>query len=124
MPIDLAYAVGNAVSITTTEKSITVTGGADFVAGVPFARIDIGIYRPFVDFVGTMQKGDEFWIRVYEKIRTGGTARLLFPPAILHGVQTTPWMPPAIELGIGFDISVQRVLGANRNCDWSIRRAY
>jgi hypothetical protein len=120
MPLDLSYASGTAVSVTATEKSLSVTGGADLVGGVPFARTDAGIYRLWLD-CRNLIAGDQYRWRVYEKTRSGGAAiiwdsALIFGP-IAEGLLTIPY-----ELGIGWDITLVRVSATSRAFDWHISR--
>ena len=119
MAIDLAYATGTAVTVTNIETSIAVTGGT--TTGVPVARTDIGLYTLFLDGVANMVKGDEYRWRVYEKARSGGTVRLLLS-GTLSDVQSELIIIPNLVLGIGWDITLQRISATSRAFDWSVRR--
>lgn len=122
MAIDLAYATGTAVTITTSEQSIAVTGGT--TTGVPVSRTDDGVYQFFIDGVANMVKGDEFIFRVYETARPSGTSRKIFQTTI-SDAQSEMLVTPQLLLGVGWDATLQRgVTGTNRAFDWSVRRIY
>lgn len=64
--------------------------------------------------------GDQFEIRILEKARAAGTQRRLMS-AILTGGTTDLWISPAMMLGNGWDITVQKLAGTDRLIEWSIR---
>ena len=93
------------VSGTTTLQTIT----------------DDGVYQLWVD-AGTMAKGDEFAIRIYEKVEgTGGTKKVVFA-ATLSDVQGEVFVTPTLILINGWDMTLQRVAGTDRAFDASIRK--
>ncbi len=93
------------VSGTTTLQTIT----------------DDGVYQLWVD-AGTMIKGDRFIIRVYEKVEgTGGTKKVVFA-ATLKDVQSEVFVTPTLILINGWDMTIQRLAGADRAFDASIRK--
>jgi hypothetical protein len=117
--IDLAYATGSGVTITNSETSIGVTGGT--TSGVPVARTDAGIYMVFIDGVANMVKGDEYKWKVYEKARSGGTVRAILVGTI-SDAQSEMVVIPNLILGVGWDVTLQRISATSRAFDWSIRR--
>lgn len=117
MAIDLSYAEGNAVTITNTETSIAVDGGTTTLPTLT----DVGVYQIFIDGVANMAKGDEYLIRVYEKTSSSGTKRVIMQARIL-GTQSEPWVSPNVLLGVGWDVTMQRISATSRAFDWSIRR--
>lgn len=64
--------------------------------------------------------GDQFEIRVLEKVRSAGVQRRVMS-AILTGGTTDFWMSPALMLGNGWDVTVQKLAGTDRAIEWSIR---
>jgi hypothetical protein len=93
------------VSGTTTLQTITVPG----------------VYQLFVD-PGVMAKGDEYIVRIYEKVEaTGGTKKVL---ASFHlaGVQTENFVAPTFLLMHGWDMTLQKLVGTDRTFDASIRK--
>lgn len=119
MAIDLEYAAGSAVSITNTETSLSVDGGT--TTGVPASRTDTGLFTLFLDGVANMVKADEYLLRVYEKARTSGTQRVVFQLRLMDA-QSEILVIPNLILGIGWDITLQRISSTSRAFDWSVRR--
>lgn len=119
MAINLAYATGNAVTVTNTETSLGVDGGT--TTGVPVARTDAGMFSLFLDGVANMVKGDEYRIRIYECARSGGTTRKIFE-ATISDAQSEMFVTPALPLGHGWDITLQRISATSRAFDWTVRR--
>ena len=70
-----------------------------------------------------MVKGDRFDVKIYEIARAGGTVRVLAKIPML-GVQSRPLWLPGLPLGVGWDITIQRISASSRAFDWSIRRVY
>ena len=80
-----------------------------------------GVYQLWVD-CAAMAKADEFIIRVYEKVEaTGGTKRVAMSWSLL-GVQASLFVTPSLVLMNGWDFTIQRLAGADRAFDASIRR--
>lgn len=117
MPISLAYAEGNAVTITNTETSLAVNGGTTTLQTLT----DAGLYTVIIDGVANMAKGDEYLIKIYEKSSSSGTKRVIMQARML-GSQSEPWVSPALLLGVGWDVTLQRISSSSRAFDWSIRR--
>lgn len=113
MTINVSAFTGSAV-IDTTEWSLT--GNA---AG-PLEESSDGVYQAFVD-LANMQVGDTYAVRVYEEVlNSAGAQRLVFE-AEYSGVQATPIRPtPPLFLGIGWDVTVQKIAGTDRLIDWRI----
>jgi hypothetical protein len=108
----------SAISIDGTE--ISIIGG---LVGGPQSITDDGIYQLWIDPVAAaMAKGDEFAIRIYEKVEgTGGTKRQVFK-ATLMDVQSQLFVSPMFQLMNGWDMTIQRISGTARSFDASIRR--
>jgi len=93
------------VSGTTTLQTIT----------------DDGVYQLWVD-PGNMAKGDEFIIRIYEKVEgTGGTKKVVMA-ATLSNAQNGVWVSPSLILINGWDMTIQKIAGTDRAFDASIRK--
>ena len=94
------------VSGTTTLQTIT----------------DDGVYQLWVDPVTNMAKGDEFKIRIYEKVEgTGGTKKVVFV-ATLSDLQSEIWVSPMLILINGWDMTLQKISATDRAFDASIRK--
>lgn len=103
------------VTVGTTELSIP-NGGTTLQT-----ITDDGVYQLWVD-AANMAKGDEFIIRIYEKVEgTGGTKRVCFA-STLSDAQTELWVSPMLILINGWDMTIQKVAGTDRAFDASIRK--
>lgn len=117
MPINLLYAEGNNVTVTNTETSLAVNGGSTTLQTLT----DTGLYAIIIDGVASMIKGDEYLIRVYERSASSGTKRVIMQARIL-GAQSEPWFSPALLLGVGWDVTLQRISATSRAFYWTVRR--
>lgn len=104
------------VTVGTTELS--VVSGTTTLATITTP----GAYQLFID-AGNMAKGDEFRIRVYEKVEgTGGTKKILMQETLL-GVQAEIFATPVFMLFNGWDFTIQKIAGTDRAFDASVRKA-
>ena len=112
MAITEAFAGSEAVA--TTEWSLTTdTAGPD-------VQTDDGIYQVFLD-VSDMVAGDQLQIRLYEKVGSASTQRII-DELILVGAQATPvWVSPSLILLHGWDVTLDALAGTI-TVDWSIRK--
>lgn len=82
---------------------------------------DDGLYSLWID-AGNMAKGDEFKVRLYEKVEaTGGTKKVFFQ-ATLSDVQSEIFLTPFFPLMHGWDMTIQKIAGTDRAFDASIRK--
>lgn len=102
-------------TVSTTEHSLTTdTAGPD-------VDTTSGIFQAFLD-LNALAAGDEFIFKVYEKVRTGDTQRLVYTATFL-GAQATPvWVSPTLILGVGWDMTLDKVAGTDRAINWRISR--
>lgn len=100
-------------AVGATEHSLTTdTSGPD-------ADTTDGVIQAFLD-VSDMVLGDVLQIRVYEKVRSGDTQRVVYE-MILRDVQNTPILvTPTLMLLHGWDITVD-ALNGTITVNWSIR---
>ena len=119
MALNMAYRTGSAVSITNTETSLAVDGGSTTLQ----TMTDDGVYTLFLDGVANMVKADEYLLKLYETAVGGGTKRVFFELR-LKNAQSKPLILPNIMLGVGWDMTLQRISASSRAFDWSIRRAF
>lgn len=79
-----------------------------------------GIYQPWLD-LNALAAGDVFEFKVYEKVRSGDTQRLVFV-ATFSGAQGEPiWVGPSLVLLHGWDMTLNKISGTDRTITWSIR---
>lgn len=106
-----AYA--NSATVGATEYSLT--NNSTTIA----ARTDKATYQVFLD-TSTLVGGDQYQIRILEKCRSSSTQRRVMS-AILTGGMADSWQSPALMLGNGWDVTVQKLTGTDRAIEWSIR---
>jgi hypothetical protein len=104
----------NIETVSTTEWSMTTdTAGPD-------ADTTDGVFQLFVE-VAAMASTDQFRIRIYEKVRSAGTQRVVYD-AVLTGAQPGPFVSPSLILMHGWDMTIIKVAGTDRSIEWSIRQ--
>lgn len=85
------------------------------------ADANAGIYQAFID-LSAMQAYDVYQFKCYEKARTGDAQRVVFS-AYFEGAQTDPIaVTPTLILGIGWDMTLAKISGADRAVNWRISR--
>lgn len=101
-------------TVSGTEWSLTTdTSGPD-------AQTTVGLYQAFIDF-NALVVTDTYQVKVYEKIISGGTQRLV-ETFIINGPLTGPiWVSPAFPLMWGWDFTLLKIAGADAAITWSIR---
>jgi hypothetical protein len=113
MAISAAYE--NSASISTTEYSLPNNS-----TSLTPITVD-GVYQVFID-LANMVAGDQYEIKVYEKVTSGGTQRLI-ETWIVTGAQSKPaFLIPSVILLHGWDVTMKRLAGADRTIGWSIRQ--
>lgn len=101
-------------AVSTTEHSMTTDS-----AGPDVDTTD-GIFQIWLD-VSDMVAGDELQIRVYEKVRSGDTQRIVYQSS-LFGAQSDPiWVSPSLILLHGWDATLDAIAGTITVL-WSIRQ--
>jgi hypothetical protein len=102
-------------TVSTTEWSMTTdTAGPD-------ADTNASVVQAFVE-LNNLAAGDVFEMRVYEKVASGGTQRLVYSAAFA-GVQAAPlWASPPLILMWGWDMTLIKISGTDRSITWSIRK--
>lgn len=80
-----------------------------------------GIYQLMLE-LNNLADGDEFRLRLYERISSGGTTRVV-EEWVIANAQTTPnWMTPSFILLHGWEFSLTKLTGTDRSIAWSIRK--
>lgn len=83
------------------------------------AQTTEGVLQAFLD-VSDMIAGDQLQIRIYEKVRSGDTQRVVYQ-AILTGAQADPiWVSPALTVKHGWDVTADALAGTI-TVNWSLR---
>lgn len=111
----LTEAFAGSATISTTEWSLTTN-----TAG-PGAETSDGVFQAFIE-VNNLNSGDEFQIKVYEKVQSTSTQRLVYQSNLV-GPQGNPiWVFPSLLLLHGWDITLLKIVGTDRIIAWSIRK--
>lgn len=71
--------------------------------------------------LNNLANGDEFRVRVYDAISSGGTARIAMEWTISHAQSEPNWVTPTLLLFHKWDFSITRLAGSDRSIAWSIR---
>lgn len=82
---------------------------------------DDGVYQLWID-AGNMAKGDEFRIRLYEKVEATGGTKKVFAQWSMLGLQAEVFVTPTFILLHGWDMTIQKIAGTDRAFDASIRK--
>lgn len=83
-------------------------------------RGEDGVYQVWFD-TGALAIGDQFRLRVYERVTSGGAQRIAYE-AILTGAMADSWVFPSLMLMHGWDVTIQKLAGTDRSIAWSIRQ--
>lgn len=79
-----------------------------------------GVYQVFLD-TADLVSGDELQIRIYEKVRTLDTQRIVYQSNLV-GPQSPPvWVAPSLVLMNGWDVTTDFILNTGV-ITWSIRK--
>jgi len=105
------------VSIGATEWSIPRNASYD----VAQSQTDDGVYQIWIDAYA-MAKGDEYRIRLYEKVEATGGTKKVAAQWTLQGVQSEIFWTPTPILMHGWDVTIQKIAGADAAFDASIRK--
>jgi hypothetical protein len=85
------------------------------------AQTTDGIYQLFLD-LNALASGDEYRLRIYEKVQSSSTQRVV-QEVIFSGAQTTEpvYVTPAILFLHGWTFTLKKNFGTDRTINWSIR---
>ena len=104
-------------TVDTTEWSLATDTSYD----TGDAQTSDGVYQVFIDF-NALTVTEQYQIRVYEKVLSSSTQRIVDEWTI-NGPSTAPvWVSPSLILLHGWDITLDKIAGTARAIDWSIRK--
>lgn len=108
------YDTLSAVTVGATELSI--------LSGTTTLATDTtdGVFQLWID-ASNMAKGDEFTIRMYEKVLSG-SSKTVFAQWSLLGVQSEVFVTPTFILMQGWDMTIQKIAGTDRAFSASVRQ--
>lgn len=103
--------------VTVGSSELSIVSGTTSLQTIT----DDGVYQLWVDAYA-MAKGDEFRIKIYEKVEgTGGTKKVVAQWTLL-GAQSEVFVTPTFILINGWDMTIQKIAGSDRAFDASIRK--
>lgn len=111
----ISEAFQNSATITTTERFLASN------STTKTDQTDDGIFQLFLE-LNNLANGDEFRVRVYERISSGGTTRIAEEWIIANAQASPIWATPALILMHGWEFSLTKVAGTDRAIAWSIRK--
>lgn len=109
--------VDNSASISTTEYSLP----AATTTGVPTSQTDKSVQQIWIDF-GAMIAGDQYRVRLYEKVNGSGATQRQIEEWFLDGAQSQPLIVDIGFLAHGWDVTVIKIAGTDRTIGWSLRK--
>lgn len=113
MTINITAFSGSA-AIGSTEWSLTAN-----MAG-PVEETSDGIFQALIDFAN-LATGDIYIVRIYEEIlNSAGAQRLVYTAEVSGDQAEDIAVTPPLFLGIGWDVTVQKISGTDRLIDWRI----
>lgn len=105
----------NSASISTTEYSLPNNS----TSLTPVT--DDGYIQIWLD-LSALVAGDQYELKIYEKVASGGTQRQCWPTTVLTGAQSPPhWVSAPLSVMYGWDVTLKRLAGSDRTIGWSIR---
>lgn len=113
MAISEAYA--NSQTVTTTEHSMVNDSST-----IATDATD-GIYQAFLD-LNALAAGDVFEFRILEKVLSSSTQREVMSARFANAQGSPNWTSPTLLLLHGWDMTLKKISGTDRNIDWSIRK--
>lgn len=101
-------------AVGSTEWSLTTdTSGPD-------AETSDGIFQIWLD-VSDMTTGDELQIKIYEKVQSSDTQRVMYQANLFDKQETELWVSPTFVLINGWDVTLKAISGTITVL-WSIRK--
>ena len=113
----ITEAFTNSQTVTGTEHSMPAD--ATYNSGSP--QTDDGVFQAFID-LSAMEAGDEFEFRVYEKVSSTATQRLVYVKNFVGTCGLPLHATPSLVLLHGWDMTLKKIAGTDRSIEWSIRK--
>ena len=107
----------------THQNSGTIGSTEHFLASNSTTKSDQttdGVYQLWLDF-NALQNGDEYRIRAYERISSGGTTRIAMEWTVAHAQSEPMYVTPSLMFLHGWEFSLTKLAGTDRSIAWSIR---
>jgi hypothetical protein len=112
------------MGITAAYEDSATIGGTEYSLpndGTTLTPITVdGCYQWWIDFNGLTAVADEYEVRVYEKVTSGGTQRVIYGPISINKPEVL--VIPSLLLLHGWDVTVKKIAGTDRTIGWSGRQ--
>lgn len=115
MAVTQAYSGTETVSTTEWDLASDTSYVADVVAVA-------GVYQCLLD-LNALAAADVFEFKVYEKVLSGSTQRLVYSARFADAQGSPIWVSPTLMLMHGWAMTLEKISGTDRSIDWSIRAA-
>lgn len=107
------------------QASATIGATEYFLASASTSKTDQtanpGVFQLFVE-LNNLAAGDIFQVRCYERISSGGTARVVYQDNYTGPMDAPMLATPTLILLHGWEFSLAKVSGTDRSIAWSIRK--
>ena len=106
------------------QNSATIGASEYFLASnstVKTDQTDDGVYQLWLD-LNALANGDEYRVRAYERISSGGTTRIAMEWTVAHAQSEPMYVTPSLIFLHGWEFSVTKLAGTDRSIAWSIRK--
>ena len=106
------------------QSSATIGTTERFLASDSTTKTDQtadGVYQLFLD-LNAVAAGDIFQVKVYERISSGGTTRVLYIDNVSGPLDSPMYASPSLILVHGWEFSLAKISGTDRSIAWSIRK--
>lgn len=103
-------------AISTTEWSLP----RDASYAIGSTQTDDGVYQAWLD-LSDMVAGDELQIRIYEKVQSGDTQRIVYQSNLVGPQSPANWVSLPLTLLHGWDFTLDAIAGTI-TVTWSIRK--
>lgn len=112
------------MAITEYKTGSATIGTAEYSVVTPGTTLaddtTDGVFQAFLDPMN-MAAGDQFRVRVYEKVTSGGSKRVVYESTLV-GAQAEALAFPSLILLHGWDVTITKLAGTDRSFSWSIRQ--
>jgi hypothetical protein len=111
----IAESFQNSATITTAERWLAANSTTQGSGQSTDAAVQL-----FLE-VNNLANGDEYRIRAWDAISSGGTSRIIMEWTIAHAQSEPIWATPTLLLLHKWDFSITKLAGTDRAIAWSIR---
>lgn len=108
------------MALTAEEGTQTAVVGTEHTLNTTDPETADCILQVWID-ASNMQVGDYLELRIYEKVKSAGTQRLLWWSELANA-QSELYASPSVHVRNGWKVTLKQTLGTARSYDWSLRK--